>query len=156
MFMSRIVFLLLAKRLAEQRGASPDQSLRDALPALIVNPPLVGLFLAIALAQREPTAVVNAGAQIGVNKLGTAARGHALFDQLLSEEGRQGVIFPSFIGMQKDRASRILASIRLSVRFINESDDNLVVIKQDPRPGSDWKANVKLVKLTLGRDDDLP
>jgi hypothetical protein len=151
MFMNRIVFLLLAKRLAEQRGASSDQSLRDALPVLIVNPPLVGLFLAIALAQRERTPVVNARGQIAVKRLGPAAQGHALLNQVL-EQVRQGRILPSFIGMQKDQARGILTSIGLDVQFINESDVNRVVIKQDPRPFSNRKANLKVVKLTMGRE----
>jgi len=158
MFMNRIVFLFLAKRLAEQRGASPDQSLRDALPVLLVNPPMMGLFLAIALAQRErPPApkLINANAQNAGNAV-VGPQGNQIYDQLLKQVGLQDMEIPNLVGASKARANRILTAMGLNAEFVYEgseqrdADDRAVVVSQRPAAWSRWKPSLQEVTLKMG------
>jgi len=159
MFMNRIVFLFLAKRLAEQRGASPDQSLRDALPVLLVNPPMMALFLAIALAQRErppATKLINANAQNAGNNAVVAQQGNQIYDQLLKQVGSQDLEIPNLVGASKARANRILTAMGLNAEFVYEgseqrdADDRAVVVSQRPAAWSKWKPSLQEVTLKMG------
>jgi hypothetical protein len=155
MFTNRFVFLFLAKRLAEQRGATPDQSLRDALPVLFANPPLLGLFLAIALAQRETPPVPQlVNAQNAANN--AAQQGNRIYEQVLEQVRSQNMDIPSFLGASKAKATRILTAMGLKAKFIfdrdghRDADDKAVVIAQQPEPWSKLKPTIQEVTLRMG------
>ena len=157
MFTNRFVFLFLAKRLAEQRGATPDQSLRDALPVLFANPPLLGLFLAIAFAQRETPPVPQlVNAQNAANNAVAALQGNRIYEGVLEQVGSKNMDIPSFLGASKAKATRILTAMGLKAKFIydrdehRDADDKAVVIAQQPEPWSKWKPTIQEVTLRMG------
>ena len=160
MFISQIAFFLLAKRTADRNGVPPDQSTRDAMPALLLANPLLGFVLAYALAQRDTPALTAAQSTSTktalTSKKQAGLQGSDVLGRVLAEVSKQGVMVPSLIGYPRQEALRLLELVNVPVKIIEDAEGGgHTVVGQRPPPGTSWTGK-EVLELKLGRRDEVP
>jgi|SRR5580704_11200653 hypothetical protein len=126
------LFALLAAR---QANDSPADAGRIALVSMVAKPPILGLLLAVAMANRA----APAQAVLATNTTNTtnALHGAAVYSQVAPETDLHSFL-PSFISYTRNQAAEFAKELRLNVQFVEEGSNGHRVVRQDPRAGADW------------------
>ena len=148
--------LVLAPRLAQRYGDTRAQAWRAALPALVVNNPVLALALTTAMARRFGQSDVAAKAADVAAKAADPAPATippaTQFTQevqaLLAQAGVPPLLnrfVPSFLGLNFQQVQQMTAIAQLSVDVSGNTDG--LVQMQCPLPGSDWDDGLTSVQL---------
>ena len=136
------LFALLAARQAHD---SPADTGRIVLMSMMIQPRILGLLLAVAMARHAaPAQAVLAGASSA-----KTSQGALVFKQVAPETDLHSFL-PSFVGFTKKQALEFAKELRLHVDFVEApSGPSKNVVGQDPAPGGDWPPD-REVTLQLG------
>ena len=163
-----IPVLLMGKVFAAENDDSRRDTLRASLiPALLPNP-LMGLVMSAVLAKRgaqEPKAVVAPPAQGNQPPPAQANQPPPQPNQPPPQANPPSAsrylaqfappyFFPSFLGLSWRHALRFAELVGVTPHSHDESD-SLVVVRQSPHPGEDWRNGMRDVHLHFGQRNQI-